>query len=112
MPTSGDIVHLDLGVPQDSEAGFPRPAVVVTAAQVLKHTPSVVQVVPLTSTIRGYVAEVPIEVDTVNGLEQDSSAQCQHIRPVAASRLGPTIGAITPIQLHQIREVLAVLLDL
>lgn len=112
MPTSGDVVRLDFGLPQGSEAGFPRPAVVVTAANVMKHGPTVVQVVPLTATIRGYDSEVLIEAEDTNGLGQDSSAQCQHLRSVAASRLGPMIGTITSAQLRQIRETLALLLDL
>ncbi len=32
MPTSGDVVDLDLGAPEGREAGFRHPAVVVTAA--------------------------------------------------------------------------------
>lgn len=111
MPTSGDIVSLDFGVPHGSEAGFPRPSVLVTATVVLKHNPTVVQVVPLTSTMRGYGSEIPIEADVTNGLDHDSVAQCQHIRSVAASRLGPTIGAISSVQLRQIRETLALILD-
>jgi mRNA interferase MazF len=112
MPTSGEVVLLDLGVPHGHEAGFPRPAVVVTAAPVLKHGPTVVQVVPLTSTIRGYDAEVLIGADAANGLGVDSAAQCQHIRSVAASRLGETLGTISPVQLHQVRATLALLLGL
>ena len=112
MPTSGDVVRLDFGLPQGSEAGFPRPAVVVTAARVMKRHATVVQVVPVTSTIRGYDSEVLIEASSANGLDQDSSAQCQHIRSVAISRLGPTIGLISTVQLRQIRETLGLLMDL
>ena len=112
MPTSGDVVRLDFGVPQGSEAGFPRPGVVVTAAKVMEHHPTVVQVVPLTTTIRGYDSEVLIEAGPTTGLDRDSSAQCQHIRSVAASRLGRPIGAVSSRQLRQIRETLALLLDM
>lgn len=112
MPTSGDVVLLDFGVPHGHEAGFSRPAVVVTAHRVLKRRPSVVHVVPLTSTIRDLDSEVNIEADATNGLDVSSTAQCQHIRSVAASRLGDVIGAVSPTQLRQIRETLALLLDL
>ncbi|MGH3414803.1 MAG: type II toxin-antitoxin system PemK/MazF family toxin [Marmoricola sp.] len=112
MPTSGDIVRLDFGLPQGSEAGFARPALVITGARVLKRHPTVVQVVPLTSTLRGYDSEVLIEASQARGLDQDSSAQCQHVRSVATSRLGPTVGAVSPVQLRQVRETLALLLDL
>ena len=53
MLTSGDVVDLDLGTPAGREAGFRHPAVVVTAQRVLDAEPSVVQVVPLTTTVRG-----------------------------------------------------------
>ena len=52
MPSSGDVVELDLGTPEGREAGFRHPAVVVTAQRILDAEPSVIHVVPLTSTIR------------------------------------------------------------
>ncbi|MFW2383599.1 MAG: type II toxin-antitoxin system PemK/MazF family toxin, partial [Acidimicrobiales bacterium] len=72
--TSGDVVDLDLGAPAGREAGFRYPAIVVTAQRVLDAEPSVVQVVPLTSTLRGFSSEVEIDADDANGLEQASSA--------------------------------------
>ena|SRR6056297_1876076 len=112
MLTSGDIVTLDLGAPEGSEAGLRRPAVVVTAGRVLRHGPRVVQVVPLTTTVRGYESEVAIEPDSGNGLAATSAAQCQHIRAVATSRIDEKVGNVGPLALSQIRDTLAVLLDL
>lgn len=112
MPTTGDIVLIDFGLPQGHEAGFPRPAVVVTASDVLRTGSPIVQVVPLTSTIRRYKAEVVIEPDASNRLASVSAAQCQHIRSFARSRVSERIGRVSPIHLHQIRETLALLLDL
>ena len=54
MPTSGDVVDLELGVPEGREAGFRHPAVLVTAQRILDESPSVVHVVPLTTTIRRF----------------------------------------------------------
>jgi len=45
MPTSGDVVDLDLVVPEGREAGFVHPAVLMTAQRVLDANPSVVHVV-------------------------------------------------------------------
>lgn len=112
MLTPGDVVTLDLGVPEGSEAGLRRPAVVVTAGRVLRHSPRVVQVVPLTTTIRGYESEVTIEPDQGNGLTATSAAQCQHIRAVATSRVEESVGNVGPLAFSQIRDTLAVLLDL
>jgi mRNA interferase MazF len=111
MPISGDVVLLDLGVPQGHEAGFPRPAVIVTANDILAEGTSIVQVVPLTSTLRSYKAEVPIAASRSNGLDVDSAAQCQHIRSVSSARLGEPIGSVSPVELRQIRETIALLID-
>lgn len=112
MLTPGDVVDLDLGMPSGSEAGLRRPAVVVTAARVLRGGPNVVQVVPLTRTIRHSVAEVVVDPDELNRLEAPSSAQCQHVRSVATSRIHERTGNIGPVLLSEVRETLALLLDL
>ncbi len=111
MLTSGDVVQLDLGVPTGREAGFPRPAVVVTAQALLDQSPTVVQVVPLTSTVRGFRSEVPVEPGS-NGRDRTSAAQCQHVRAVSTSRIDTVIGNVGPVDLLRIRETLALLLDL
>jgi mRNA interferase MazF len=111
MLTSGDVVYPDLGVPEGSEAGMQRPAVVVTANRVLAVGPSVVQVVPSTRTLRGYESEVLVEPDEANGLKAPSAAQCQHIRAVATTRIRGRVGNVGPVALGQIRDTLGVLLD-
>ena len=110
MLTSGDVVALDLGVPEGREAGFAHPAVVVTAQRILNAEPGVVQVVPLTSRLRGFHSEVVIPEEE-NGLSSDSAAQCQHVRAVSVRRLGRPLGNVGPQHLRQIRETLALLLD-
>lgn len=112
MLTSGDVVLVDLGVPSGHEAGFPRPAVVITAQRVLDHDPTVVQVVPLTSTLRGYDAEVPIAPDDANGLERPSAAQCQHVRSASRGRIAHRQGTIGAAHLAAVRDTVAALLDL
>jgi len=112
MPSSGDLVDLDLGLPEGREAGIPGPAVVVTAQRILDAGPSVVHVVPLTSTIRPFHSEVVIEADAANGLPSRSAAQCQHLRAVSPDRIAARRGNVGPAVLLQIREIIAVLLDL
>ncbi|MCP4962700.1 MAG: type II toxin-antitoxin system PemK/MazF family toxin [Actinomycetia bacterium] len=111
MLNSGDVVDLDLGSPAGSEAGFRHPGIVVTAQRILDADPSVVHVVPLTSTIRGFSSEVEIGADEVNGLGRVSAAQCQHIRAVAATRIERTRGNVGPSVLAQVRELLGLILD-
>lgn len=111
MLTSGDIVDLDLGTPEGREAGFHHPAVVVTAQRILDARPVVVQIVPLTSTDRGFESEITILADEENGLADNSVAQCQHIRAVSTRRLVSTRGNVGPARVSQIREMLALILD-
>jgi mRNA interferase MazF len=112
MLTSGDVVHLDLGQPEGPEAAYRHPAVVITAQRILDAAPTVIQVVPLTSTLRGFHSEVVIEPDDSNGLEQSSAAQCQHIRAVSPTRVAGTRGNVGAVMLSQIRETIAVIIDL
>lgn len=112
MLTPGDVVELDLGLPAGSEAGLRRRAIVVTAGRILRGRPNVVQVVPLTRTIRQSATEVMIDPDEVNRLAASSSAQCQHVRAVATTRLQERSGNVGPVVLGEIRETIALLLDL
>jgi mRNA interferase MazF len=112
MLISGDVVDLDLGVPSGREAGFRHPVIVVTAQEILDESPSVVQVVPSTSTLRPFGSEVEISADEHNGLDADSAAQCQHVRAVSVERIELVRGNIGASVLAEIREVLALLLDI
>lgn len=112
MLNSGDVVLLDLGNPEGHEAGFRHPVVVVTAQRILDAAPSVIHVVPLTSTIRGFHSEITIIADSVNGLTADSAAQCQHLRSVSTQRVIEHLGSVGAAALSQIRETIAVLIDL
>ena len=112
MLTSGDIAELDLGPPEGREAGFRHPAVVVTAQRVLDAGSSVVHVVPLTSTIRGFGSEVLVEPDDSNGLSHTSAAQCQHVRAVSIRRVDRVHGNVGVAILAQIRDVIGLILDI
>ncbi len=112
MLRAGDIVELDLGFPERSEAGLVRPAVVVTADRILRGGPSVVHVVPLTRTIRSSGGEVVIEPAASNGLSVRSAAQCQHFRAIATGRVGAHLGNVGAVSLRQLRETLALIFDL
>ena len=112
MLRSGDIVRLDLGIPEGREAGFRHPAVLVTAQRILDAEPAVVHVVPLTRTIRPFQSEVRIGPDEANGLDAPSAAQCQHLRAVSTGRIAGGDGNVGPTALRQIREVVGLILDI
>ena len=112
MLTSGDVVELDLGTPLGREAGYRHPAVLVSAQRILDRNPNVVQIVPLTSRLRDFESEVAVHAETLNGLSETSSAQCQQIRAVSPARVLRSTGNVGPIVLAQIRETLAAILDI
>lgn len=112
MLMPGDVVELDLGMPAGSEAGLRRQAIVVTASRVLRGGPNVIQVVPLTRTVRHSSTEVTVDPDEDNRLGARSAAQCQHVRSVATTRIHQRTGHVGPVVLGEVREVLALLLDL
>ena len=112
MLTSGEVVEIDLGLPEGREAGFLHPAVVVTAQRILDAEPSVIHIVPLTSTIRPFHSEVVIDPDRSNGLGVVSAAQCQHLRAASSGRITARRGNVGATVLTQIRETIAVILDL
>lgn len=109
--TSGDIVDVDLGTPAGREAGFRHPAVVVTSQRILDAAPSIIHVVPLTSTIRGFGSELHLEPDDTNGLDRPSAAQCQHIRAISRARAGMTRGNIGTAAVAHVRQILGLILD-
>jgi mRNA interferase MazF len=112
MPNSGDVVELDLGISSGREAGLRRPAVVATAQRLLDASPSVIQVVPLTTAVRGFGFEVLIEPNESNGLDRLSAAQRQHIRALSVGRVEQVLGNVGSVALARIREVLRLILDL
>lgn len=94
-----------------SEAGFRRPAVVVTAQRLLAGTPSVVHVVPLTTTLRGFASEVPIPTSGDNDLDTESCAQAHQIRTVSAVRVHGVRGNVGAVALSQVRQAIAETID-
>ncbi len=66
----------------------------------------------MTSTLREFGSEIEVTPDERNGLEEPSSAQCQHIRSVSVSRVETVRGNVGSVTLSQIRESLSLILDL
>ena len=112
MLTSGDVLDVDLGLPEGREAGFPHPVVLVTSQRILDHAPTIVHVVPLTSNLRRFESEVTIIADSMNGLTVDSAAQCQHVRGVSASRIRNVRGNLGPLDLAMVRATIGDILDI
>lgn len=105
----GDIVTVDLGVPIGSEAGFGRPAIVLTAGAFPRFRPSTVFVVPLTRTRRTFPSHVEIAPDAVNDLGTTSYALVEQLRAVATERCSTPTGSVGPEATHQLLDILAMI---
>jgi mRNA interferase MazF len=105
----GDVVSIDFGTPIGSEAGFVRPAVVLTSDGFLRYRPSSVFVVPLTSAPRPFPSHVEVAADPANGLDRPSWAQVEQLRAVAIERCGAPMGNVGPAVTHQLLDVLAMI---
>ncbi len=66
----------------------------------------------MTRTVRQSSTEVVIDPDEGNRLGAPSSAQCQHVRSVATTRIHERTGNVGPVVLGEVRETLALLMDL
>ena len=104
-----DVVDVDFGTPIGSEAGFSRPAVVVTADAFLRFRPSTVFVVPLTTTPRAFPSHVEITPDRLNGRAASSCALVEQMRAVATERCSSPRGNVGSVVGHQILELLAMI---
>ncbi|MFN3215451.1 MAG: type II toxin-antitoxin system PemK/MazF family toxin [Acidimicrobiales bacterium] len=102
---SGDVVQVDFGVPARGEPGFIRPAVVVTAGEVLEFGQWAIAVVPCTTNRRGWLTEV--EVDGYGVAQAHLPTTVSVDRVVDAT--GTNVGVVV---LGQIRELIADLLGL
>ena len=95
---SGDVYQLDFGSPLGSEAGFIRPAVVITDDDVLESISATFQVVPFTSTVRNWPTDVSSEW---------GEAQVHLIATVSSQAAGERLGAVGPAKLRALRKVLS-----
>lgn len=102
----GDIYLCDFGEPEGHEAGFRRPAVVISPEALNRH--GIAIVLPITRTRRGYPTHV--ELDGV--LPVVSYVQCELIKAIAVSRFGRQVGTADDAHLAQIRLILMRLLGL
>ena len=61
---------------------------------------------------KNVASDVVVEPDPANGLDTVSAVQCQHLRSVSTQRIRSARGNVGASVLAQVRETLAVILDL
>ena len=102
---AGDVVRCDFGTPARGEPGFIRPAVVVTADEVLEFRQRAIVVVPLTTTSRGWLSEVDVAGFGVAQAHLPTTLSVDRV----VEETGTNIGSVV---LRQIRELIADLIGL
>ena len=101
-PLGCDVVFVDLGMPMRSEAGFVRPAVVVSAAGLLRRNLATIFVVPCTTTFRNVASHTELLADEQNGLSTTCWAQVDQLRSIAVPAVSN--GSATSAPWHSARS--------
>lgn len=102
---AGDVLRFDFGTPARGEPGFVRPAIVVTADEVLESRQHAIVVVPCTTNRRGWISEIDIVGFGVAQAHVPTTISVDRI----VERMDVNVG---PVTLRQIRELLADLLGI
>jgi mRNA interferase MazF len=102
---SGDVVRVDFGVPARGQPGFVRPAIVVTADEVLEFRQRAIAVVPCTTTRRGWLTEVEVGAFGVAQAHLPTTVSIDRVVEATGTNVGP-------VALRQIRELIGDLLGL
>ncbi len=92
----GDIVRVDLSVPIGHEAGFERPALVVSHDSLA--VTGLVVVCAVTRTRHGWPSHVEIE-PAQSGLPEVSYVQTEQLRTISTQRLMSTVGHLDVVAL-------------
>ncbi|MGQ0623290.1 MAG: type II toxin-antitoxin system PemK/MazF family toxin [Sporichthyaceae bacterium] len=108
-PRRGEIYLIDLGEPLGHEAGFARPALVVSDDRANQR--GLVIACPLTRSRRGYPTHIEIE-PAASGLDEVSYVQTEQIRTLSTARLITLVGRIEPDAMWQVQRAMRMLLRL
>lgn len=109
LPRRGDVWLVSFGTAKKGEPGKNRPAVVVSADELVTgDDDELIVVVPLSSSRAG--SHLRPDVSPSEGVEAPSVAICRGIRGVARKRLLRPIGKTEPDTLAAVDEALAVVL--
>lgn len=109
-PVRGEIWLTDFGVPIGHEAGYRRPAVVISSDR-LNRIGAVTVVVPMTSRERRLPTHVRIPARHP-GLTQVSWAKVDDIKSVSTDRLEEHLGAVDSPTLERLEEALRLILEI
>lgn len=103
MPARGVLVYVDLGEPVDHEAGFERPALVVSHDRLAQS--GLVTVLAVTRTRLGWPSHVEIE-PAESGLRETSYVQTEQVRTISTGRIVKILRPLSLITLGAIEGLL------
>lgn len=106
MVKRGEILLCDFGHPLGHEAGYRRPALVVSHDALNRH--GILVVLPLTRSARGY----PTHVEVEGVLPVISYVQCELVRSISTDRVVRAVGEIDAVDLARVEVILRRLLGL
>lgn len=102
----GEIQLCDFGSPVGHEAGFRRPALVVSPGSLNRH--GVLVVLPITRTRLGY----PTHIELDRALPVVCYVQCELIRSISDARVVRPVGVVDGVDLARVDLVLRRILGL
>ncbi len=111
--TRGEVIKINFDPAVGSEPKKTRPCLVVQNDIGNKFSPvTIVAVITGAENVpRRYPVDVPVRKGEA-GLEKDSVIQCNLIRCVDESRIGASLGHVTPATMEQVEQALRISLGL
>lgn len=110
-PRRGEIWLVSLGAARKGEVGKNRPAIVISADEIVAGVAGeLFVVVPLTSSRAPSLLRP--RVSAAEGIDGDSAAICRGVRAVARERLLRPLGVLEPETLREVERALVALLGL
>jgi mRNA interferase MazF len=110
-PLRGEIWAVNLDPTVGHEQAGLRPALVVSSDALNSAAWSLVVVLPITGTDRGFPSHVKLSPPE-GGLTKPSVIMVEQPRTVSKSRLGRRFGIVSPETMEQVDELLRMVLDL
>lgn len=110
-PRRGEIWLASLGAVRRGEPGKNRPAIVMSADDLVAGVEHELFVIVPISSSR---APSPLRprVSAEEGVDGDSAAVCRAVRAVARPRLLRPVGRVSPATLHEVEQALVLILGL
>jgi mRNA interferase MazF len=109
-PRRGELWLVAFGAGRTGEPGKHRPAVIVSADEILAGVEDELIVVVPVSSSRTRTPLRPVSLG--EGVDADSVAVCRGLRAVSRARLLQRLGAVNPETLHDIEDALVLVLAL